>query len=247
MSTKLDLAETYKNYVNDVAGKFKSKDAAMENAIGGEFEAFGIIEMEMLKYFGLGESSYLIDIGCGSGRLAKPIAQWPKLRYLGTDIVPDLVEHARMTVNRPDWDFKVVNSLAIPEKDAVADMVCFFSVVTHLLHEQSFIYLEEATRVLKPGGTIVLSFLEFNMAIHWNVFEATVNDAKGSNRHPLNVFIERNALAVWAAHLGLEVVEMRDGSDPFVPLASPVTLEDGRVMEGFGNLGQSICVMRKPA
>lgn len=60
------------------------------------------------------------------------------------------------------------------------------------------------------------------------------------------MFIERNALAVWATHLGLDVVEMRDGSDPFVPLESPLTLEDGRIMEGFGNLGQSICVMRKP-
>ncbi len=100
--------------------------------------------------------------------------------------------------------------------------------------------------MLKPGGTVVLSFLEFNMAFHWNVFEATIKDARGANRHPLNVFIERNALAAWALHLGLEVVEMRDGSDAFVPLEHPLTLEDGRVVEGFGNLGQSICVLRKP-
>ena len=85
------------------------------------------------------------------------------------------------------------------------------------------------------------------MAFHWNVFEATVKDAKASNRHPLNVFMERNALAVWASHLGLDVVEIRDGNDPFVPLESPLTLEHGRIKEGFGNLGQSICVLHKPA
>ena len=59
--------------------------------------------------------------------------------------------------------------------------------------------------------------------------------------------MERNALAVWASHLGLDVVEIRDGNDPFVPLESPLTLEHGRIMEGFGNLGQSICVLHKPA
>ena len=85
------------------------------------------------------------------------------------------------------------------------------------------------------------------MGFQWNVFEATVKDARESNSHPLNVFIERNALAAWAEHLGLEVVEMRNGDDTFVPLAEPVTLEDGRIMKGFGNLGQSICVFRKPA
>ena len=246
MTSKLDLKQAYTEHLAHVSDKFKSESASMAQAIGGEFEAFGIIEREMLKHYGLGNDSYLIDVGCGSGRLAKPLAELPSVRYLGTDIVSALVDYARTSVNRSDWTFKTVDDLAIPEKDAVADMVCFFSVFTHLLHEQSYIYLEEAKRVLKPGGTVVLSFLEFNMAFHWNVFEATINDARGANQHPLNVFIERNALAAGALHLGLEVVEMRDGSEAFVPLPNPLTLEDGRVVEGFGNLGQSICVLRKP-
>lgn len=246
MTTKLDLKETYRNFVSLVGRKSVSTGAAMERAIGGEFEAFGVIEREMLKNYGLAGDAYLIDVGCGSGRLAKPLAEWPHLRYLGTDIVPELVEYAQRTANRPDWRFRVVDDLAIPERDASADMVCFFSVLTHLLHEQSYIYLEEAKRVLKPGGTIVLSFLEFKMGFQWNVFESTVKDARGANRHPLNVFIERNALMVWAEHLGLEILEIRDGDEPFVPLATPVRLEDGRIMENFGNLGQSICALRKP-
>jgi ubiquinone/menaquinone biosynthesis C-methylase UbiE len=70
----------------------------------------------------------------------------------------------------------------IPEKDGEADFVCFFSVLTHLLHEQGFVYLQEAKRVLKPGGKIVFSFLEFAVPDHWAVFEGTVNDIKASTR-----------------------------------------------------------------
>ena len=39
-------------------------------------------------------------------------------------------------------------------------MILAFSVFTHLLHEESFIYLEDFKRVLKPGGSVVFSFLE---------------------------------------------------------------------------------------
>ena len=249
MTNKLNLKQTYTNLVTRLkttsSSEHKGEHKAMARAIGGEFEAFGVIEREMLKFYGLAPNGYLIDVGCGSGRLALPASTWPKLKYLGTDIVSDLVDYARTTVNRPDWKFAVVDELKIPENDACADMVCFFSVVTHLLHEQSYIYLEEAKRVLKPGGKIVFSFLEFQVPCHWDVFVSTIADAKGSNQHPLNVFLSRDAIEAWAAHLDLNIVEIRNGDEPFVPLSEPVKLDDGRDMVGLGNLGQSICVLQK--
>jgi SAM-dependent methyltransferase len=124
-------------------------------------------------------------------------------------------------------------------------MVCFFSVLTHLLHEQSYLYLEEAKRVLKPDGRIVFSFLEFRMAFHWSVFASTVDDAR-RQEHPLNVFVEREAIQAWAAHLGLAVLDVRDGDEAFVPLSRPVTLDSGQVLSERGNLGQSICVLGRP-
>ena len=57
-------------------------------------------------------------------------------------------------------------------------------------------------RVLKPDGRIVFSFLEFQMPSHWTVFASTVKDMRGRNEHPLNVFMERNAIQAWAEHLG---------------------------------------------
>jgi SAM-dependent methyltransferase len=206
-------------------------DAAMELAIGGGFEQFGKIEASLLRHFGLPQDGYLIDVGCGSGRLAQPMSQWLKGRYLGVDLVPALVAHARKLAARPDWRFEVIDHIGIPEADGQADMVCFFSVLTHLLHEQSYWYLEEARRVLKPGGRIAFSFLEFAEPGHLPVFRETLKAEKARMQIPMNVFIERSAIQVWAQELGLEVVAFHGGPDAVAP---------------EGPLGQSLCVLRKP-
>ena len=205
---------------------------AMEYAIGDGFELIGGMEAALLRHYGLPEDGYLIDAGCGAGRLARPLSGWLKGRYLGFDLVPDLVAHARKIAGREDWRFEVIDHIGIPERAGQADMVCFFSVLTHLLHEQSYWYLEEAKRVLKPGGRIVFSFLEFREPGHLSVFQATLAGAKQRVVAPMNVFIERNAIEVWARELGLQIVEFRDGGDHVV---------------AEGNLGQALCVLRKPA
>ena len=215
----------------------------MEIAVGGQFEAYGIIMRSILVQHGLQPDQYLIDVGCGSGRLAKPLSDYLRGPYLGIDIVPDLVDYARQFVGRPDWRFEVAKGLEIPEKDTRADMVCFFSVLTHLLHEQSYAYLQEAKRVLKPGGLIVVSFLEFAIRSHWTVFEGMVADIGGKQQ--LNMFMSRDGLDAWAYNLQLEIVATYNGDTPHVPLPHPVTLENGAVISGLGNLGQSVCVLRK--
>jgi len=242
VNNKLDLSGAYRRWVRR-AKSCRSNVDAMHVAIGGQFEAYGQIEVDMLRFYGLDDRDALIDVGCGSGRTAIPLSKTHRGAYLGTDLVPDLIEFAREACNRPDWRFEVVEGLRIPARNQSAEMVCFFSVLTHLLHEQSYLYLEEAKRVLKPGGRIVFSFLEFRMPFHWSVFASTMNDARGRNEHPLNVFIERNAIEAWAAHLRLTVLDMRDGDEAFVPLSRPVTLDDGQVLSAQGNIGQSICVL----
>lgn len=203
---------------------------AMETAVGGQFELIGAIEAALVRRYGLPADGYLVDVGCGSGRLARPISAYLRGRYLGIDVVPDLVDYARRTVGRPDWRFEAIDHIGVPEADAQADVVCFFSVLTHLLHEQSYWYLEEAKRVLKPGGRIVFSFLEFREADHWPVFRDAVAGERAKTNTILNVFIERSAIEAWAERLEMDVEDLRGGNDAVVP---------------EGHLGQSLCVLRK--
>lgn len=242
--SKTDFRNTHRKQFEILRGAH-SLDKAVKLAVGGEFDAIGVVLREALIQHGLQKDHYVIDVGCGSGRLAKPLSEYLTGKYLGIDVIPQLLDYARKLVARPDWRFEMAQGLTIPEADAQADMVCFFSVLTHLLHEESFVYLREAKRVLKPGGKILLSFLDFRIASHWDIFESDNLKGIGVNSQPLNVFISMDMLREWARHLELEVEVIKDGDEPYVPLPAPITFEDGRVCDTLAPFGQSLCVLRK--
>ncbi len=184
------------SYQKTVQSLLESHDEAeaMSLAIGGNFELYGVLESSLLISKGLKPGDTLIDVGCGSGRLAVKLVPYLTGRYAGYDIMPELVSYAEKICDRPDWKFGVVDGLEIPETDNSADMICFFSVITHLLHDEAFRYLRDAARVVKPGGKIVVSFLELAIASHWMVFEQTFNDSNPDR--VLNQFVSRKALEV---------------------------------------------------
>ena len=109
----------------------------MRRAVGGEFEAVGKLEYCLLRSLGLGKGDLIVDIGCGSGRLAHQLAPHKDIRYIGTDVVPRLVEGAKALTMRDDWEFSVVADVHIPCADNVADFVAFFSVLTQPMRKVS--------------------------------------------------------------------------------------------------------------
>ena len=240
-ASKTDFRKAHRRLLRQLRNTY-TNDQAVKMAVGGEFEAIGRLLREALIFNGLKPTDYLIDVGCGSGRLAKPLSEYLTGKYLGIDVVPGLVAYARSLVTRPEWRFEVAEGLKIPEADRKANMVCFFSVLTHLLHEESFVYLREARRVLKPGGKIVLSFLDFRVASHWNSFEANLQDI-GVGAQPMNVFLCPDMLREWAKRLDLEIESIHDGDEPFLPLSSAITFEDGTELKSPTAFGQSVCVM----
>jgi SAM-dependent methyltransferase len=239
---KLDFRKAYEQHKNRLRSRH-SKSRAMELAVGGDFDAVGIIERDLLISRGLAPDSFLVDAGCGSGRLAAALKDYLTGAYVGTDVIADFLDHARQLVPKKNFRFQLVNGFELPIATGTADMICFFSVFTHLLHEQSYAYLREAKRALKPGGTIVFSFLEFATPSHWAVFETNL---KGSQAH-LNMFMSRDGIESWARHLDFRIDAIIDGDSAEIPISQPVQMDDGRVMSGFAALGQSACVLRAAA
>jgi SAM-dependent methyltransferase len=238
-----NFREVYTNLLNRVKQQNLGDEAAARLTIGGHFEMFGVLERELLIQSGLQPKHYLIDVGCGSGRLTTALSTYLTGNYLGIDVQPELLQSARK-LGRDGWRFELVEGVSIPVADAQADLVCFFSVFTHLLHEQTYVYLDEAKRVLKPGGKIVFSFTEFACPSHWRCFESAISEI--GMGLPLYVFIEQSVITVWAEHLGLMIEAIHNGEQPFIKLPHPVQTDDGMVVEDLGTLGQSVCVLRKP-
>jgi ubiquinone/menaquinone biosynthesis C-methylase UbiE len=208
-------------------------DEAMSLAVGGNYEEFGQVERALLEHAGLRDGMTLVDLGCGSGRLAHALGQYARLEYIGIDIIAELLKYARTKCPR-NYRFILHRELSIPLPTHSVDMVCAFSLFTHLLHEETYIYLEEVMRVLKPGGKLVFSFLEFESgtAYHWKIFQDTVTARRHQARPHLNTFIERNAIEVWARHLGGEVLGFVAG-DEVVPNATAC-------------LGQTVAILGTP-
>ena len=167
------FVDDYERLVADLIAT-KPLDEAISFAVGGGYEAVGTIERDLLCWAGLRDGMALIDLGCGSGRLASATGKSLKIEYIGVDIIQSLLDYAasRSPIN---YQFILNRTLAIPAADDSADMVCAFSLFTHLLHSETYLYMEDAKRVLKSGGKLVFTFLEFVDPQHWPQFMGEVN------------------------------------------------------------------------
>jgi ubiquinone/menaquinone biosynthesis C-methylase UbiE len=215
--------------------------SAMDLIVGGQSEAIGILELSTLRTLGLQPEHNVVDVGCGSGRLAVRLAPFLLGKFVGTDILDELIVYARKVSARESWEFHTTTGVGIPAPDASADFVCFFSVFTHLLHEDIYRYLAEAKRVLRPGGKIVFSFLDFAVPSHWTIFESTL--ANPNPDRVLNQFISRDGIAAWCEHLGLTVAAIHDGPERWIELVQDFRYADGREASGVVEFGQSIAVL----
>jgi len=197
--------QEYEAYVARMQTLFEHDEAMAYAVGGGDFSKVGQWELGLLVDVGLRDGHRIIDVGCGSGRLAAALTGrfGDRISYLGLDIVQTMLDHAK-SVSDPSYHFAMNTELAIPAPDASCDFIVFFSVVTHLLHEESFRYLRDAARALKPDGRLALTFLESKQ--NWAIFERVVEVSQDpSISEPLVMFIERPMLEVWADRLGLEI------------------------------------------
>lgn len=110
---------------------------------------------------GLRPEHRVLDIGCGSGRLAQTLRDYlkPPGAYWGVDVAPTLIAEARKSISRPDFTFLVSQSLPLPFEKRAFDFIALFSVFTHLYDEDVMGFLREIRRLIAPTGTCVVSVL----------------------------------------------------------------------------------------
>jgi ubiquinone/menaquinone biosynthesis C-methylase UbiE len=236
-------ADYRQNIANEIAAGGES-DVGFAVAIGSpswqEFDRVGQLEAALLVQHGLLECQSIVDVGCGSGRLARSLPDAYRGTYTGTDISAPLLAHATAACSDARFHFLHVDGLTIPLPDSSTDMVAMFSLLTHLRHEEAFLYLREARRVLRPGGTVVFSFLDFSQESHWSIFHETVAAVEAGVLHHVNQFMSRDLVSAWAKMLEYVVVNVYDGQGQYIECS------DADGTRRLDSIGQSVAVWRKP-
>ena len=107
----------------------------------------------------LSRDSMTLDAGCGAGIVTREVAKRGH-QVVGIDYSYDMIEKAHSICNTDGnlrVNFSQVDVESLPFKDSSFDMIVCLGVVTYLESEEKV--LHEFSRVLKPGGVLILSSL----------------------------------------------------------------------------------------
>lgn len=148
-----------------------------------EFIAVGDGTVRQLRSWAeLDESSCVVDIGCGYGRLAHALLRWADFRgqYVGLDVPRKPLRWCSRTITRlapATFSFVPIDvqndrynprgtldasQIRLPLGSATADVVVLLSVFTHMYSDQIVNYLKETHRILVPGGHAFATFFLLN-------------------------------------------------------------------------------------
>jgi SAM-dependent methyltransferase len=222
------------------------REAALEQYVGGGARySIGHREKEAIAKHRDLQGAYILDIGCGIGRLTQALIEEPIRCYLGTDIISEVLDEARAVAAEDSrFKFRQVDGLTIPEDDGRVDIACGFSLITHLLDEQVFACLRETARVLATNGIAVFSFLDFGLPRHQEQF-AGYAGAPALGRRDILKWFEKDTLSFFARENGMEVVEFQDAYTPSPAKYPDCPLPDGSRSAKVLVMGQSLAYFRK--
>ena len=98
----------------------------------------------------------ILDFGCGAGRVLRHFRGLRNAGLYGVDYNPDLIAWCRTAL--PFALFEVNSFLGpLPFPADAFDLVYALSVFTHLTEDQQAVWLKEIGRVLRPGGSLLVS------------------------------------------------------------------------------------------
>jgi 2-polyprenyl-3-methyl-5-hydroxy-6-metoxy-1,4-benzoquinol methylase len=100
----------------------------------------------------------VLDAGCGTGYgSALLVERGGARRCLGVDIAEEAIAEARATHGGEGLEFEVADVTALGLPDASVDVVTCFETIEHVPGEAQRPLLAELSRVLRPGGMLLLS------------------------------------------------------------------------------------------
>ena len=170
------------------------------------FETTGRADAERLAAY-LPDPGVALDLGCGIGRVARYLA--PRCATLwAVDASPRMLELARTRmVELPNVRYARCVDTAIPDvADGAVDLAYALLVLQHLEREDAFLLLEELHRVVRPEGTVVVTFPNLLSDTYLGAFLGYVRAGEVANRARARMYTpEEVARVVQAAGFDVEI------------------------------------------
>lgn len=101
--------------------------------------------------------SAVLDVGCGTGALAIPMAGVPGVAVTGVDGDPEVLDRARRKPGADAVRWREAMADALPADDASFDVVTTSLLLHHLSPGTKAAALTEMHRVLRPGGSLLVA------------------------------------------------------------------------------------------
>jgi len=110
----------------------------------------------LLDYLTLPKTPWVLDLGCGTGRLLERLAKtYPDLFGIGLDVSPEMLRQARKSRRHPHRLLYIEGDAAdLPTADQQFDAV--FNTMSFLHYPHPLKVLSEVYRTLKPQGKYYL-------------------------------------------------------------------------------------------
>ena len=127
-----------------------------ERLIPGEVD-IDLLNEHMARYTfaaRLARGKRVLDAGCGAGYGSAALAEVAAC-VTGVDVAAEAIEFARAHYQAENLAFEQASVTQLPFPEAAFDLVAAFEVIEHLADWRDF--LKEASRVLAPGGQLVVS------------------------------------------------------------------------------------------
>lgn len=160
---------------------------------------------------GLESTDVILEIGCGIARVGKLLSR-ECLHWFGADISAGMLRHAATRLaGLSNARLVELSTVGLQEFPADAfDLVYCTIVFMHLFEWDRYRYVEEAFRVLRPGGACYFDNYPLDSKHGWTVF--TEGARYPVDRRPAHISMAstREELRIYLSKAGFEAVQVHD-------------------------------------
>ena len=131
----------------------------------------------------------VLDVGCGTGETLSFLKTiFPQARLVGVDVSGQAVKYTK----HRGHGAKIADALHLPFADGSFDTVLLLDVIEHIKDDAKVV--KEAKRVLKPGGTIIITVPA--LQIIWSAHDVNQGHFRRYTRHRLCSLAQKNKLKI---------------------------------------------------